>query len=121
MFSSTRKHTCVYGRRLARGSAALCVSRQPSGSVCAWPFCVTAAPSADATSTVRARAGCDSEGALYAFPRLTLPDAAQAKAKEDGVAPDFLYCRELLEATGIVAVPGSGFKQVRTLPLCALD
>jgi len=36
---------------------------------------------------------------------------AQA-AKKTGKAPDFFYCKELLEATGIVTVPGSGFKQV---------
>ena len=45
-------------------------------------------------------AGCEAQGALYAFPRLTLPEAAHAAAAAEGVAPDFLYCRELLEATG---------------------
>ena len=33
-------------------------------------------------------------------------------AKKAGKAPDALYCMELLEETGIVTVPGSGFKQV---------
>ena len=33
-------------------------------------------------------------------------------AKKAGKAPDFFYCMELLEKTGIVTVPGSGFKQV---------
>lgn len=51
------------------------------------------------------------EGALYAFPRLDLPqrlvDAAAAAGKE----PDFLYCMEMLDRTGIVTVPGSGFGQ----------
>lgn len=28
-----------------------------------------------------------------------------------GKAPDWLYCREVLQATGIVVVPGSGFGQ----------
>lgn len=28
-----------------------------------------------------------------------------------GKQPDWLYCRELLESTGIVVVPGSGFGQ----------
>eukprot|EP00892_Ulva_mutabilis_P011217 jgi/Ulvmu1/8468/UM043_0048.1 len=55
---------------------------------------------------------CDSEGALYAFPKLTIPAAAQAAAAQAGVEPDFLYCLELLNATGIVTVPGSGFKQM---------
>ena len=34
-------------------------------------------------------------------------------AKEAGKAPDFFYCMQMLEATGIVTVPGSGFKQAR--------
>ena len=34
-------------------------------------------------------------------------------AKETGKAPDFFYCMQLLEETGIVTVPGSGFKQVK--------
>ncbi|KAK9817869.1 hypothetical protein WJX72_003409 [[Myrmecia] bisecta] len=54
----------------------------------------------------------ESEGALYAMPRITLPAGAVEAAKEKGKAPDFLYCMELLEATGIATVPGSGFKQV---------
>lgn len=56
-------------------------------------------------------AGCNSEGALYTFPRLDLPDAAHKAAEKAGKAPDMLYCSELLEGTGIVAIPGSGFKQ----------
>lgn len=56
-------------------------------------------------------AGCDSEGALYVFPQLHLPDAAHQAAKEQGCQGDFLYAKELLENTGIVAIPGSGFKQ----------
>lgn len=51
------------------------------------------------------------QGALYAFPKLTLPAGAVAKAKERGIAPDFLYCEELLDQTGICTVPGSGFGQ----------
>ena len=34
-------------------------------------------------------------------------------AKKAGKAADFFYCMQLLEETGIVTVPGSGFKQVR--------
>lgn len=33
-------------------------------------------------------------------------------AEESGKPVDFFYCKELLESTGIVTVPGSGFKQV---------
>ena len=35
-----------------------------------------------------------------------------------GKAPDFLYCKELLENTGIVTVPGSGFRQVSPAVHC---
>ena len=41
-------------------------------------------------------------------------------AKEAGKAPDFFYCKQLLEETGIVTVPGSGFKQARAAPACTL-
>jgi len=51
------------------------------------------------------------EGALYAFPRLHLPDAALRAATAAGKLPDTFYCMELLKATGIVVVPGSGFHQ----------
>jgi aspartate/methionine/tyrosine aminotransferase len=51
------------------------------------------------------------EGALYAFPRIHLPPAAVEAARQLGKEPDWLYCSELLEATGIVVVPGSGFGQ----------
>lgn len=53
----------------------------------------------------------ESEGALYAFPTINLPPKAIAAAEAAGVAPDAFYCGELLENTGIVTVPGSGFKQ----------
>lgn len=51
------------------------------------------------------------QGALYGFPRLYLPDHFIAEAKKLNLEPDFYYCRELLEETGICVVPGSGFKQ----------
>ena len=50
-------------------------------------------------------------GAMYAFPQITLSPKAQAEAKKLGKAPDMLYCIELLENTGICVVPGSGFGQ----------
>lgn len=52
-----------------------------------------------------------SEGALYAFPKVDLPAKAIAAASAAGKAADTLYCLELLDATGIVVVPGSGFGQ----------
>ena len=48
-------------------------------------------------------------GAMYAFPRIYLPEKAVAAAKAKGEAPDFFYCLQLLEETGICTVPGSGF------------
>jgi len=53
----------------------------------------------------------DAEGALYAFPRLRLPAAAVEEARLLGKPADWLYCMRLVEATGVVAVPGSGFGQ----------
>ena len=50
-------------------------------------------------------------GALYSFPRITLPLAAIEAAKSQGKSPDVLYCLELLNETGISTVPGSGFRQ----------
>ena len=49
------------------------------------------------------------QGAMYAFPRIVLPPKAVAAAKVKGQAPDFFYCFQLLEDTGICVVPGSGF------------
>ena len=55
---------------------------------------------------------CNSvEGSMYAFPRINLPPAAISAAEKEGKAADFIYCMNLLDKTGIVTVPGSGFKQ----------
>jgi alanine transaminase len=51
------------------------------------------------------------EGAMYCFPTLQLPQAAVEAAAAKGQAADFMYCMECLESTGIVIVPGSGFRQ----------
>ena len=50
-------------------------------------------------------------GAMYAFPSITLPPAAIAAAKAAGKTADVYYALQMLEATGIVMVPGSGFGQ----------
>lgn len=55
------------------------------------------------------------EGAMYLFPRLHLPQKAIGAAQAVGTAPDAYYAKRLLEATGIVVVPGSGFGQVGNL------
>jgi alanine transaminase len=52
------------------------------------------------------------QGAMYLFPRISIPVAAVQLAAKKGLAsPDVLYCLELLDATGICVVPGSGFGQ----------
>lgn len=51
------------------------------------------------------------QGAMYAFPQVAIPQRAIDHAKSLGVEPDMFYCLELLEATGICVVPGSGFHQ----------
>lgn len=53
-----------------------------------------------------------SEGAMYLFPKITIPPAAVKEAAVRGMASaDVLYCIEMLDATGICVVPGSGFLQ----------
>lgn len=51
------------------------------------------------------------DGAMYAFPSLTLPEKAKAAARSKGQKPDEFYCFEMLEHTGVVTVAGSGFHQ----------
>eukprot|EP00922_Rhytidocystis_sp_ex-Travisia-forbesii_P044525 GHVS01066415.1.p1 GENE.GHVS01066415.1~~GHVS01066415.1.p1 ORF type:complete len:622 (+),score=53.04 GHVS01066415.1:240-1868(+) len=51
------------------------------------------------------------EGAMYAFPRIDLPLKSIQEAKRLGLQPDLMYCKQLLENTGVVSVPGSGFGQ----------
>jgi alanine transaminase len=51
------------------------------------------------------------EGAMYAFPRLTLPKKAVEHAEANDTTPDSLYALSLLEETGICVVPASGFGQ----------
>jgi len=49
------------------------------------------------------------EGAMYAFPRITLSPRAVAAAGKVGQTPDAFYAFHILEETGVVVVPGSGF------------
>lgn len=39
---------------------------------------------------------------MYLFPKITIPLSAVKAAEARGIAPDELYCLELLEETGIV-------------------
>ena len=58
------------------------------------------------------------EGAMYAFPRVEVPEKAIQKAKEMGTTPDNLYALSLLEETGICVVPASGFGQAKGRGKC---
>lgn len=49
---------------------------------------------------------------MYLFPRINLPQKAIKAAEAANTAPDAFYSRRLLNTTGIVFVPGSGFGQV---------
>jgi alanine transaminase len=51
------------------------------------------------------------EGAMYAFPEVFLPKKFIAECEAAGQSPDGVYCMKMLEATGVVTVPGSGFGQ----------
>jgi len=51
------------------------------------------------------------EGAMYSFARVFLTKSAIDAARAKNLAPDMFYCLEALENTGLVLVPGSGFRQ----------
>ncbi|XP_005996843.1 alanine aminotransferase 2-like [Latimeria chalumnae] len=51
------------------------------------------------------------QGAIYSFPRIELPDKAIEQAKSLGEDPETFYCMKLLEATGVILVPGHCFNQ----------
>ena len=51
------------------------------------------------------------QGAMYAFPKLDLPEKAFQEAESNDQSPDTLYALSLLQETGICVVPASGFGQ----------
>lgn len=51
------------------------------------------------------------DGAMYAFPRINIPSFLIEEAFKKNMTPDMLYALALVEETGIVCVPGSGFGQ----------
>ena len=51
------------------------------------------------------------QGSMYLYPTITLSPKAIEAAKKEGKNPDDFYCLELLDATGVCIVPGSGFGQ----------
>lgn len=50
-------------------------------------------------------------GAMYAFPRVEVPEGAKKVAANNGQTADTLYALSLLDETGICVVPASGFGQ----------
>jgi len=53
----------------------------------------------------------ESQGAMYCFPKITIPPKAIDEAKSQGVSVDGMYAISLLKRTGICVVPASGFGQ----------
>lgn len=51
------------------------------------------------------------EGAMYAFPKVQIEGDILKKAIAQGKPADAVYCLEMVDRTGIVTVPGSGFGQ----------
>lgn len=51
------------------------------------------------------------EGAMYGFPQIHFSQKFIDEAKKQGKQPDFIYCLEMVDKTGIMTVPGSGFGQ----------
>uniref|UniRef100_A0A6I8N088 Aminotransferase class I/classII domain-containing protein n=1 Tax=Ornithorhynchus anatinus TaxID=9258 RepID=A0A6I8N088_ORNAN len=51
------------------------------------------------------------QGAVYSFPRISLPARALERAQAQGLDPDFFFCQSLLEETGILVAPGCSFGQ----------
>lgn len=50
-------------------------------------------------------------GALYAFPRVFLPESVVEAAKKEKLKPCEYFCRRMVEDTGIITVPGCVFGQ----------
>lgn len=48
---------------------------------------------------------------MYLFPQITIPAKAVEAAAAEGRAADEFYALQLLDATGVCVVPGSGFGQ----------
>lgn len=52
------------------------------------------------------------QGAMYAFPKIEIPEKAVKAAKEAKLPADTFYAFQLLEEAGICIIPGSGFGQL---------
>jgi len=49
---------------------------------------------------------------MYGFPKVEFSDKAIAAAAAKGLPADSMYCLDMVNETGIMTVPGSGFGQV---------
>ncbi|GIQ87757.1 hypothetical protein KIPB_009859 [Kipferlia bialata] len=50
-------------------------------------------------------------GSMYTYPRLEVPPKALAAAEREGISPDTMYVQGLLDAVGVVVLPGYMFGQ----------
>ncbi|TNJ27931.1 putative Alanine aminotransferase [Giardia muris] len=50
-------------------------------------------------------------GAMYVFPSIDMPAAALEAARTAGMEPDQMYCNDLLNAVGVLTLPGCMFGQ----------
>lgn len=50
-----------------------------------------------------------SDGAMYVFPQVFFSKKAIEVAEAENMEVDLFYCLNVLENTGLVIVPGSGF------------
>ena len=48
---------------------------------------------------------------MYGFPRVAFSQKAIQAAADKGIPVDAMYCLDMVEETGIMTVPGSGFGQ----------
>ena len=48
---------------------------------------------------------------MYAFPTVNFSEKAIKRAASEEVPCDFMYCLDMVNQTGIMTVPGSGFGQ----------
>jgi len=49
------------------------------------------------------------QGSMYGFANVKFSDKAKAAAAEKGITVDTMYCLDMVNQTGIMTVPGSGF------------
>ena len=52
------------------------------------------------------------QGAMYGFANVKFSKKAIAAAAEKGMPVDTMFCLDMVNETGIMTVPGSGFGQV---------